>query len=75
MKYAWQSESVPWTVPSGLPDNDYTAAVDSVKMGVYDTSAGNADFFTLVVPSLLLCTQKDRTGFFDDYKKALDEAY
>ncbi len=75
MKYAWQSESVPWTVPSGLPDNDYTAAVDSVKMGVYDTSAGNADFFTLVVPSLLLCTQKDRTGFFDDSKKALDEAY
>ena len=58
MKYAWQSETVTWTVPSGLPDNDYTAAVDSVKMGVYDTSAGNADFFTLVIPSLLLCTQK-----------------
>ena len=75
MKYAWSSETVTWTVPSSLPDNDYTAAVDSVKMGVYDTSAGNADFFTLVIPSLLLCTQKDRTGFFNDSKKALDEAY
>ncbi len=74
MKYAWPSETVSWTVPAPLPDNDYTAAIESVKMGVYDTSAGNADFFTLVLPSLLLCAQKDRTGFFNDSKKALDEA-
>lgn len=74
MKYAWPSETVSWTVPSSLPDNDYTAMVDSVKMGVYDTSAGNADFFTLVIPSLLLCAQKERTGFFNDAKKALDDA-
>ncbi|MCR4940967.1 MAG: hypothetical protein K5930_12810 [Treponemataceae bacterium] len=74
MKYAWPSEDIDWVVPADLPDNDYTAAVESVKMGVYDTSAGNADFFTLVLPSLLLCAQKDRTGFFSDSKKALDEA-
>lgn len=74
MKYAWPSENIPWTVPSSLPDNNYTAAVESVKMGVYDTSSGSEDFFALVIPSLLLCSQKDRTGFFDDSKKALDEA-
>ena len=74
MKYAWPSETISWTIPTLLPDNDYTAAIESVKLGVYDTSAGKADFFTLVIPSLLLCAQKDRTGFFDDSKEALDEA-
>ena len=74
MKYAWPSETVTWTTPTLLPDNDYTAAIESVKLGVYDTSAGNADFFTLVIPSLLLCAQKDRTNYFADSKKALDEA-
>ncbi len=74
MKYAWPSETISWTIPTLLPDNDYTAAIESVKLGVYDTSAGNADFFTLVIPSLLLCAQKDRTNYFADSKKALDEA-
>lgn len=74
MKYAWPSETINWAVPTLLPDNDYTAAIESVKLGVYDTSAGNADFFTLVIPSLLLCAQKDRTNYFADSKKALDEA-
>ena len=74
MKYAWPSETINWAVPTLLPNNDYTAAIESVKLGVYDTSAGNADFFTLVIPSLLLCAQKDRTNYFADSKKALDEA-
>lgn len=54
MKYAWPSESVMFDVPSAGDSNPYMGAISSVNQGVFDYSTGNSDFFTIMLPALVL---------------------
>ena len=54
MKYAWPSEPVMFDVPSVDDNNPYMGAIGSVKQGVFDYSTGNADFFAIMLPALVL---------------------
>ncbi len=65
MNYAWKSEAVTWSVPES-EETDYTAIVDSVRRGIYDTNGGSGDFFRQVLPSLILCSSSAQTNYYDD---------
>ncbi len=56
MRIAWQSERVTWDVFEVREENPYTGAINSAKNGIYDSSTGNVDFLTQVLPSLVFLT-------------------
>lgn len=74
MTIVWKSEKVDWDVPAVTEKTSYLGAISSVNNGVYDSSTGNTDFLTMVLPSLLLATSNPRTDYFDESFTALSQA-
>lgn len=73
MTSVWTSEPVNFTIPENLPENVYTGIIDYVKKGIFDTNAGKSDFYTLVLPCVVLTTSK-QTAFYVDIESNLTEA-
>lgn len=74
MRLCWPSENVTWEVPEVSRANPYLGAVDSALRGVYDSSTGNSDFLTLILPSLVLVTSSSRTDYFSEAERSLTTA-
>lgn len=65
MSMVWPSEKNGIEVPAGdLQANPYTAAIESARIGIYDENTGRSDFFTLVLPSLILVTSFDNNDYY-----------
>lgn len=76
MKMVWKSESVSWKMPPQTPPNTpYTGAIESAKSGVYDTSTGNTDFLTYVLPSLVIAnsTSRSSANYFEQSERSLKQ--
>lgn len=56
MKILYPLESVNWPMPAVSESDPWIGAVRSARLGVYDYNTGNADFLSLVLPSLVLVT-------------------
>ena len=56
MEIAWETEKVDWTVYAVDASNPYTGAVKSVRSGVFDSSTGNSDFLSTILPCMVLFT-------------------
>ncbi|MBR1637896.1 MAG: hypothetical protein IJ688_00750 [Treponema sp.] len=54
MKYVWPSEKISWDTPNFSSDNIYLGAVYMAKQGVFDSSTGNVDFLSILLPSLVV---------------------
>lgn len=74
MKIVWPSQTVTWEVPEVTSSTPYTGALDSVKKGIYDSSTGNIDFLTLVLPSLVLLTSSQKKDYYGESNAALTTA-
>ena len=75
MKIVWASEINNIEVPfDSVVPNPYTAAIDSAKIGIYDENTGNSDFYTLVLPSLVLLTSNTKKDYFELAHEALNRA-
>lgn len=74
MSIVWPSEQNGISIPSGIEANAYTGAIDSAKMGIYDVNTGNSDFFTMVLPSLVLLTSSSQTEYYNQSLAALSSA-
>lgn len=74
MTYAYPSEKNTISVPAELPENTYSGIIGSLKAGLYDSNATDTDFFTLVMPSLILVANPNKDGFFDEAENALLKA-
>ena len=73
MTNVWVSEPVSFTVPKDLPENVYTGIIDYVNKGIFDTNAGKSDFYTLVLPCVVLC-KSNPVAFYEDIESNLLEA-
>lgn len=71
MRIVWPSQTVNWEVPDVTVANPYLGAIESAKRGLYDSSTGNTDFLTTVLPSLVLVTSESRTEYFSQAESAL----
>lgn len=60
---AWPLEATSYDAGDFEKDNPYYAAIHSAEMGIYDTSTGNTDFLTYILPSLTILTG----GLKDEY--------
>lgn len=74
MTIVWPSEQNPIAMPSDIAANAYTGAIESAKMGIYDVNTGNTDFFTMVLPSLVLLTSYNQTDYYSQALATLLEA-
>jgi len=54
MGILWPSQKVTWQIPVVQEENSYTAAIQSAKKGIFDSSTGNTDFYTTLLPALVL---------------------
>lgn len=74
MTIVWPSEQNSIVMPSDIAANAYTGAIESAKMGIYDVNTGNTDFFTMVLPSLVLLTSYNQTDYYSQALATLLEA-
>jgi len=71
MSIVWPSEQNTIEIPPDIEANAYTAAIESAKVGIYDVNTGNTDFFTTVLPSLVLLTSSSQTDYYPQSLSAL----
>lgn len=69
----WPSENINFPILEDFPENVYTGIIDYVKKGIFDTNAGKSDFYTIVLPTVILCTSS-QTSFYEDAKENLLQA-
>ncbi|AEE16305.1 tetratricopeptide repeat protein [Treponema brennaborense] len=74
MSVVWPSEKVSWNIPEVGFSNPYTGAINSAGIGIYDSSTGNSDFFTLVLPSLVLLSASSNGDYYAESQTALTAA-
>lgn len=74
MRICWPSQTVSWDIPEVSELNPYLGAVKSARNGIYDSSTGNNDFLTIVLPSLVLLTSESRSDYYVQSEAALIEA-
>lgn len=74
MKTVWLSERADWETPSVSEATPYLGAIESAKNGIYDLSTGNVDFFTLVLPSLVVVKADDVSSYAAVAEQALTAA-
>ena len=59
MKLVWPSEKITWDIPTVTSDNPYTGALESVRQGIFDSSTGNVDFLTTLLPAIVVVNTTD----------------
>ena len=69
----WPSEIINFPILESLPENVYIGIIEYIEKGLFDTNAGKSDFYTLVLPCVVLCTSS-QTSFFQDAEENLLEA-
>ncbi|MGP1530749.1 MAG: tetratricopeptide repeat protein [Treponema sp.] len=74
MQIVWSTERIDWEAPKLEGTTSYTGAINSAQEGIYDTSTGNFDFLSIVLPSLAVITCSDVSGFFLQSQEALRNA-
>ena len=74
MKLVWPSEKITWDIPVITDENPYTGAISSVKQGVFDSSTGNVDFLTTLLPALVIMNNNSDISILEPCEKALQSA-
>lgn len=74
VKLVWTSEKVTWDIPLVSDDNPYMGAISSVKQGVFDSSTGNVDFLTTMLPALVILNSGSDASIHDACENALKSA-
>ena len=54
MKIVWPSQKITWEQPATDIENPYIGAINSAKQGVFDSSTGDVDFLSTILPALVL---------------------
>lgn len=54
MQTAWPSQKLSWESPVPPDDNPYVGAIKSFENGIFDSSTGNVDFLSTLLPAFVL---------------------
>lgn len=74
MEMAWPSEKIDWDVFPAATNNPYIGALDSAKKGVFDSSTGNVDFLTILLPAFVLFENGSDKTLYDSCELAIATA-
>ena len=71
MNTVWTSQKVNWDVPDVTTDNPYVGALESVKQGVFDSSTGNTDFLSTLIPAMVVLNASADHSVYSSCETAL----
>lgn len=74
MKLVWPSEKITWDIPVITDENPYMGAISSVKQGVFDSSTGNVDFLTTLLPALIIMNNNSDISILEPCENAIQAA-
>lgn len=74
MKLVWPSEKITWDIPVITDENPYMGAISSVKQGVFDSSTGNVDFLTTLLPALVIMNNNSDISILEPCENAIQTA-
>ena len=74
MKLVWTSEKISWDIPLVTEDNPYVGAISSVRQGVFDSSTGNVDFLTTLLPALVIVNAGTDISVYEPCENAIKAA-
>lgn len=74
MKNVWPSENVTWETFELTGDNPYLGALKTAENGIFDTSTGNTDFLSTILPAVVLLKPAATTAVYEDCEKAITSA-
>jgi len=66
IKIVWPSEKVNWESFDQIENNPYTGAINSAQNGIFDSSTGNVDFLTTILPVVVILTPNISQGVYAD---------
>ncbi len=74
LDYAWPSFSYTKFTYSNVPTNVYTSTLESIHRGIYESSFGSGDFFTLTIPSLVLFSSEQTKVYYAEALASLEDS-
>ena len=74
MEMAWPSEKVTWDVFPVSDNNPYIGALNTARQGVFDSSTGNVDFLSTLLPAFVLLENSSNRFIYDQCEEAISAA-
>lgn len=74
MNILWPSEKFSFDVPSSIETTPYTGALDFVRKGLFDSSTGNIDYLSSILPVLVVADENVDSSNFPLCEEALAKA-
>lgn len=75
-QFAWPSQKISFEVPSYSEQNPYMGALNLAKEGFFDSSTGNTDFLSTLLPAMVLLYKGDLSeSVIDQCEKAVNDAF
>ena len=74
MKLVWPSEKINWDIPSVTEETPYTGALNSVRQGIFDSSTGNVDFLSTLLPALVILNNSADISVYENCETAVKAA-
>lgn len=65
MRIVWPSQYISWKEFNVSQDTAYEGAIESAKKGIFELSAGNSDFLSIILPSLVIFSNNVSPSDFD----------
>ncbi len=74
MEIVWPSEKITWEKVEAPEDNPYAGAIKSARNGVFDSSTGNVDFLTTLLPALVILNNTADLSVYESCENAVKAA-
>lgn len=80
MKTVWPSQKITWEIITTDVENPYIGAINSAKQGIFDSSTGNVDFLSTLLPAVVIVNpmlnhiNSQNQKIFDDCSVAIKSA-
>ena len=74
MKLVWPSEKINWDIPAVTEETPYTGALNSVRQGIFDSSTGNVDFLSTLLPALVILNNSADISVYENCETAVKAA-
>lgn len=74
MSFLWESEKITWDVFEVTEANSYLGAFNSARNGVFDTSTGDVDFLSTIIPVLVVFTENVNSDVYEQCRASVEKA-
>lgn len=71
IKNVWPKSKVTWELPEITEANSYTGALETASKGVFDSSTGNTDFLSTILPAIVIFKSSADSSVYELSEQAI----